>query len=76
MNQEVKCHHIPLYRMKIRGLFILLISLLAACAKEPLYETHSRNATIIYIDNKPITITADSIDCDTVFIINSNPFYK
>lgn len=62
--------------MKIKGLFLLLISLLAACAKEPLYETHSRNATFIYIDNNPITIITDSIDCDTVFIINSNPFYK
>ena len=62
--------------MKTRGLFLLLISLLAACAKEPLYETHSRNASIIYIDNKPVTITTDSFDCDTVFIISSNPFYK
>lgn len=62
--------------MKIKGLFLLLISLFAACAKEPLYEAHSRNANIIYFDNKPITIIADSIDCDTVLIINSNPFYK
>lgn len=62
--------------MKKRGLFLLLISLFAACAKEPLFETHSRNASIIYIDNKPVTITADSFDYDTVLIINSNPFYK
>ena len=62
--------------MKTRVLFLLLISLLAACAKEPLYETFSRNADIIYIDNKAVKIIADSIDCDTVFIISSNPFYK
>jgi hypothetical protein len=62
--------------MKASGLIILIISLLAACAKEPLYETPLRDSGVIYIDNKPVTITEEKIGTDTILIITAPPFHK